>query len=726
NCAYVPDVELLSGQLKRTIDDLQDLALRNQQLLKENQNLGMKLGQASTDLDLKHRRLEVLEKQMTESERGVLEAHSNANRLNEAVAQQLRTLQQGIFERNTYIIALQMKLLATEEEIKETKKTQEELRSQNEMLSSKWQELSKDYDYERRESMKLSAKLKSQQGNLQKAGQFERKCREFKHINQKMMVERDESIYELEDLKDWTEALKARYDLIVEEYNQLQQSFVSGATENCKLKEEIEELRLQLSLSKIGVGDLKGWNEDLEETVKNYREQRDLFSESRNAALLERDEFRKERDEAAQYHNELMADRDEMIDKQTEHAKHFEQKYEKACTEMKALRERISNAEIELQELRIQRSNQNQYESQTSETNNMQGNIEQRLGSFFSQESSTTSQNGDIGLVPFSQIEGFPWKNRRGAKEIVQSLRKRVTGQHHKAVSLDRSLDKLKVDGCETLSQEARTSLTLHGDNLLFKTPPTYNTLRVMFGLSVGGHKDSFTDVSGAGGASGTSPKDSSGDTCTSTSSTDGMSQDEALGAFEKATEFDVLSSTSPHTGTETTKIRNTPQLRRTYTKSRSEPNLNVKSTNLDVSASHEEQHGEDESEISQSKEDGNDEPDGGDFHWVREDECLPKRDGFLLMSGKTSASDAKSKEEIEQLFKSLSRARPPFRQRAWAMKKKKERRSSSAPTIILPEHENIVETPSKENADSQTGCIVKDIEPCEPQSSISVKLTLI
>lgn len=214
-------MEFISGQLKRTIDDLQDLALRNQQLLKENQNLGMKLDQASTDLDLKHRRVEILEKVMNDCEKGVVEAHNNANKLNEAVAQQLRTLQQGIFERNTYIIALQMKLLATEEEIKETKRQYEELKSQHDRLSSKWQNLSRDYDYERRESMKLSAKLKSQKGNLQKAGEIERKCREFKQINEQMMAERDESLTELDNLKDWTEALKARYDIIVDEYKQV-------------------------------------------------------------------------------------------------------------------------------------------------------------------------------------------------------------------------------------------------------------------------------------------------------------------------------------------------------------------------------------------------------------------------------------------------------------------------------------------------------------------------
>lgn len=224
NCTQVADVELLSGQLKRTIDDLQDLALRNQQLLKENQNLGMKLDQASTDLDLKHRRVEALERQKSDSDRGVLEAHTNANRLSECMAQQLRVVQQGLFERNTYIIALQMKLLATEEEIKELKRGKEDLIAKNEILVAKWQELSKNYNQERRESMKLNAKLQ-QMGNLQKPGEFERKYREFKQINQKMMVERGESLCDLEDLKDWSEALKLRFDQIELENQQVAKKF---------------------------------------------------------------------------------------------------------------------------------------------------------------------------------------------------------------------------------------------------------------------------------------------------------------------------------------------------------------------------------------------------------------------------------------------------------------------------------------------------------------------
>lgn len=62
---------------------------------------------------------------------------------------------------------------------------------------------------------------------------------------------------------------------------QLHQNIISTASENCNLKEVIEGMKMQLSLSNIRVSDLKGWNVDLEETAKQYREQRDYFSEAR-------------------------------------------------------------------------------------------------------------------------------------------------------------------------------------------------------------------------------------------------------------------------------------------------------------------------------------------------------------------------------------------------------------------------------------------------------------
>lgn len=88
------------------------------------------------------------------------------------------------------------------------------------------------------------------------------------------------------------------------------------------------------------------------------------------------------------------------------------------------------------------------------------------------------------------EVEAYPWKQRRDVKDIMLSLRKRVTGQRQEAMSLDRSLDMLDMEG--SLSREAKKCLGHQRGNLLFKSPPTYTLLRAMFGQSVGGHACSF------------------------------------------------------------------------------------------------------------------------------------------------------------------------------------------------------------------------------------------
>lgn len=210
----------------------------------------------------------------------------------------------------------------------------------------------------------------------------------------------------------------------------------------------------------------------------------------------------------------------------------------------------------------------------------------------------------------------------------MRSVRKRVSGLHNQAMSLDRSLDMMKVNSYETLSQEARTSLSLQGHNLLFKTPPTYNLLRVMFGLSVGGHTGSLVDLS-------TECPEREEDTCTSTDTTDSTSHDDE-------------------------DVNKTTKLHRTYTKSHSAPDL--KSPNLHDS--HKEQ---------------GDECHDTDFHWVSKDECRDER-----VNG-----SKKSREEIDEFFKTLTHPKSAFRQRAWAIKKKKGNRSTSEPAINIPVDDN-------------------------------------
>jgi hypothetical protein len=224
-----------------------------------------------------------------------------------------------------------------------------------------------------------------------------------------------------------------------------------------------------------------------------------------------------------------------------------------------------------------------------------------------------------------------------------------------------------------------------------------------MFGLSVGGHLGSFADVSGAegNGECSSGHKDGS-ETYTSSSSTSETSQDEALKVFDKSLELEDTNANEKGSNNdvlidkvENNKVRtlSRPQRPRPYTKSHSEPILNVKPC-LRQETAIEERISEDDSERSGDYEQlyqGNDELDGGDFHWVREDECSSKEKGFAegyleLSEGGVQWTAPQTKEDVDEFFKPLSR-RMPFRQRACAMKKKCKRRSSSVPTITcLPE----------------------------------------
>lgn len=239
----------------------------------------------------------------------------------------------------------------------------------------------------------------------------------------------------------------------------------------------------------------------------------------------------------------------------------------------------------------------------------------------------------------------------------MQSVRKRVTGQHNKAMSLDRSLDMLKVDG--SLSQEAKKCLSLQGGNLLFKTPPTYSLLRVMFGLSVGGHLGSLPDLSG---------DQEEGEKHEGTDTTDSASPDDELGAFDRSIdlEYDEVNHNSNQGQfTTNTNTAEEPKLRRSFTKSFSSPNMKTPHE-LRISG-----NGKDKSQDNEDE----------DFHWV------------------TAHEWDKAQLAVNVKPKGKSRS-PAFRQRAWAIKKKGQR-STSEPAILFPCNQSEdVEIPGQETTD--------------------------
>lgn len=128
------DLDILSNHLKRAVADLQEMTLRYEHLLKENQQLRKRLSKMNTDLDLYYKCLQCLEVRATNAEERTRDACS----IEEKIKASAKECENCVNERFAYVAALLMK--STEEETKELRKQVEEGRKRNEELLRKLKE----------------------------------------------------------------------------------------------------------------------------------------------------------------------------------------------------------------------------------------------------------------------------------------------------------------------------------------------------------------------------------------------------------------------------------------------------------------------------------------------------------------------------------------------------------------------------------------------------------
>ena len=321
------------------------MTLLYDQVLKNNQELAKDLQETRYNLEGNNNRVELLERQIQEGEAKILEVHTNAQRAQDTFTQQISAERERINENNTFIIALQMRLLDYKEQIDSLEKQKNELSSQNDNLKGKLNEVYKNYENERRQSLKLCERLETQKSDIERVQETKRKCRDLVFQNQKLLNERDDTAEELQQLKNWTEALKARYDIVKQEKDETLESHESVVADCSSLRDQSYRLELAISQVKRREEDLTKLNKDLEEAVKSYRKQRDLRELAMKEAIIERDQARNERDECQERYKEVVNSRDAKISKHMEETKKFEGLYEEARKEMKNLNERLQEAE---------------------------------------------------------------------------------------------------------------------------------------------------------------------------------------------------------------------------------------------------------------------------------------------------------------------------------------------------------------------------------------------
>ena len=348
-------MDILSNHLKRAVADLQELTLRYDQLLKENQQLSKKLREVNGDLDLNERRLEITEDKAVKAEERAREACNNAAKVEEAANVQKRVYEKATSDSHAYLLALLMKLVSSEEEAKQLRTQVEEGRRKNEELMSKLQYLSDNFEHERCNSMKLSEKLCLQRTSVKTAECLRDRYRELQFTSQKLKMERDQAISELNELKDWAEALKARYDIVEKNSLGYQECYDNAVVDCSQFRKQIQELQFQLSFSQRQESNVRAQNDELTRQIRKYQEQRDLYGEERIKAIKERDQARRERDEMYQQYNDAQKEKDDILKRFLQETREFERQRETDTAEMQALRERLVQAEETMKALQMEK-----------------------------------------------------------------------------------------------------------------------------------------------------------------------------------------------------------------------------------------------------------------------------------------------------------------------------------------------------------------------------------
>lgn len=506
--SHGPDLDIMSNHLKRTMSDLQDLTIRYDEVLREKSVLEKKLSRTSRELWEKNQLIDELEKRYFDTKAMMMESHSSAKKVVEGAAQHQQEQNREMLERTHFIIALQMKLLSTKEEVDILKEKLEESNSEKENLLNRFSQISKNYDNQRRESMKLTEKLEHQKDNIQRAEELKVKVRQLQFSNQKLKQEKDEALREQEELKCWTEALKARYDIVEEDRKQTQESHESTVADYSELRDKADELELRLTICGREIEDLKKRCKDYEQTSNTYREQRDLYEKAWKETAAERDEMRKDREETMCKLTELIHGRDEAIDRQMEYSRQFELQYKKTAEELHQTKERLYQTEREMEDLRKAKLQRNPSDlvdhplaAEKKNIKSLRIDTEAAPGNQVV-EGTQIDENSPAESSQSSE-DSFDWRSRRKTSDIIDSVKKRVamhrspvTEQHsgndsgegspQKNLSLDEKLEELMPER-KCLSPEAQNCLSLDRNRgrSLFKSAPTYNTLEYMFGPSV-------------------------------------------------------------------------------------------------------------------------------------------------------------------------------------------------------------------------------------------------
>ncbi|XP_068717836.1 golgin subfamily A member 6-like protein 26 [Montipora capricornis] len=487
------DVDILSSFSKRLSEDLQELTLWYDQKIKENNELRTRLEETLSEKTSLQRRIVSLEKHVSDTEEALAsEAHSSACKVSDSLLQRFEIVQRE-GRTNQFIIQLQMKLLTAHEENEALRKRMEEVKTSNTDLIKQLSKVNVDYAVKKQETTKLSQQLKVQTAEMKSCEGMKMKLREVQFQKAKLqceLQEKEEKILELNQVKHWTEALKARYDLVLKEKEQALKNQEVVERKCDSQTEEIFTLNMKLNQKERDLEDVQRSYKDVEDSSRIYREERDLYSKSLRDTTLELEQMRKESDKTVQRYKKALESKESTIGQQAEHMLQIEKKYEETKKE-------ISTIKVKLTE---QREKNEDFREKISILEAQLQEKESALKSHLIEEDSRKDPQGSTSIKDADETElrdyegelGMTFQRDRKPKEVVGSIIRRFKDSTDQQKTIDKqargnmfskskSMEMLAqiIPEFETLPLETQKGCSL--DKKVMKQNLPYELLSAMF-----------------------------------------------------------------------------------------------------------------------------------------------------------------------------------------------------------------------------------------------------
>ncbi|XP_031554126.1 E3 ubiquitin-protein ligase BRE1-like [Actinia tenebrosa] len=398
-------------------------------------------------------KLEFLENQLAETEAAASETYNNANK---SLRAQYEAMQRDRNDNKDFIIQLQMKLLQSQEEFEKRTHEFEDYKAKCENLQQQLSQVNENYIFQRSQTKKLSDKLKSRTEEAQQYEILKQQCREKQYQVMELNSLLEDKTKELDDVKNWAEALKNRYDTVLEERNEILVKQHTTVESLSRSQNNITDLKIKLNRLTRELTELKKEREKLDKEVAMFRNQ----AKTENEAYLKATE---KIEETKAYFKELLESKDKDLNGTKELADFYHKQVEELKGDLRQSKEELDITLKDNDDLLSQISKLRVEFDMTVET------LEEEISKWEETKSNEdeipkrAQENEDHDSSDGRATNGYNWK-KRATSDLLQSIRKRFNKTPDSSTVLT-----------DKRNQQFRKSLSF--DSWLEKVIPAYNGL---------------------------------------------------------------------------------------------------------------------------------------------------------------------------------------------------------------------------------------------------------